>query len=476
MKTKLKKALGDKYFVSILVLFLIGVFLRFYRFPEFVTFLGDQGRDAIIVKRIITFEHFPAIGAPTSYGQVYLGPFYYYFMTPWLLLFNFNPLGLAFGVALISAIFIILSYLIVRELFDAKIALITSFYITFSTPLILLSRFSWNPNLAPVFSLLFIFFVIKAFKNGRKIFFILAGVFLALLIQLHYLALLLVPVLIYIMLRDRRKSSFTINNIFWLGTSFLVVNLPLVFFDIRHNFLNTRNFIKLYSISNGAKNNFAVNFFSAFFSLNKFSLNILTDKIYIIFSLIILYFIIKRVLKKDQLFIYLIIIIFGLSFYSGQMFFHYLGFLFPIYYICLAIFLKSLFNHEHGKKIIFTSLLFFVIINAKSYDFLYKKGFNRINSSKKIAQLIKNNVSSDQYRVTALPEKYAATPVIYFLELEKRKPIDQDSIEQGNEMFVLCESKCKPIGDPLYDIALFQASKIAAEWEIDRVKIYKLVR
>src|SRR3989304_699109 len=78
---------------------IIGVFLLFYRLENFVTFLGDQGRDAIVVKRILTGEHLPAIGAPTSVGQVYLGPFYYYFITPWLALFNFDPAGLAFGVA-----------------------------------------------------------------------------------------------------------------------------------------------------------------------------------------------------------------------------------------------------------------------------------------------------------------------------------------------------------------------------------------
>src|SRR3989338_8322988 len=135
MKTKLKKALGDKYFVSILVLFLIGVFLRFYRFPEFVTFLGDQGRDAIIVKRIITFEHFPAIGAPTSYGQVYLGPFYYYFMAPWLALFNFNPIGPAVGVALLSTAFILIVYYAVTDLFNAKAGIIASTMVAVSAVL-----------------------------------------------------------------------------------------------------------------------------------------------------------------------------------------------------------------------------------------------------------------------------------------------------------------------------------------------------
>ena len=110
----------------LIIVLIIGVFLRFYRLNGFVTFLGDQGRDAIILKRILTGEHFPAIGPPTSVGQVYLGPFYYYFIAPWLLLFNFNPIGLAVGVAIFSSLYLLINYLIVKELFDKKIALIST--------------------------------------------------------------------------------------------------------------------------------------------------------------------------------------------------------------------------------------------------------------------------------------------------------------------------------------------------------------
>jgi len=92
MLKKFGKLAEDKYFLAALVLFISGLFLRFYKLNGFVTFLGDQGRDAIIIKRIVSFEHFPAIGPPTSVGQVYLGPFYYYFIAPWLWLFNFEPM------------------------------------------------------------------------------------------------------------------------------------------------------------------------------------------------------------------------------------------------------------------------------------------------------------------------------------------------------------------------------------------------
>ncbi len=80
----------SKHWLLVIVI-ITGVILRFYKLEGFVTFLGDQGRDAIILKRIVTLEHFPAIGAPTSIGQVYLGPFYYYFISPWLFFFTLSP-------------------------------------------------------------------------------------------------------------------------------------------------------------------------------------------------------------------------------------------------------------------------------------------------------------------------------------------------------------------------------------------------
>ena len=172
---------------------IIGVFLRFYKLSGFTTFLGDQGRDAIILKRIVTLEHFPAIGAPTSIGQVYLGPFYYYFIAPWLLFFKFNPIGPVVGVVLFSSLYLLINYFIVKELVDKKTALISTVFLSFSSVLIELSRFSWNPNLLPLFTLLTIYFVIKSIKTNRWYFFALTGAFLSFSVQLHYLALFILP-------------------------------------------------------------------------------------------------------------------------------------------------------------------------------------------------------------------------------------------------------------------------------------------
>src|SRR3990167_7615990 len=140
MKAIISKLFKDKYSFSILILFVVGLFLRLYKINGFVTFLGDQGRDAIVIKRIITFEHFPANGPPTSIGQVYLGPFYYYFIAPWLWFSNFDPIGPAIGVAILSSIFIVLSYILIKDIFDKKVALFSSILITFSSVIVEFSR------------------------------------------------------------------------------------------------------------------------------------------------------------------------------------------------------------------------------------------------------------------------------------------------------------------------------------------------
>src|SRR5690606_5719659 len=178
----------------------------------FMTFLGDQGRDAIIIKRLITFEDLPAIGAPSSVGQIFLGPFYYYLVAPFLLLFNFNPAGLGIGVAILSVLFLgYLAYVIYKQ-FGIFVSAIFIGLSTFSFSLVELSRFSWNPNLLPYFSFTLIFFFYKWMKEKSVLYAALTGAFLAFCMQLHYLAMLIfIPIgLVYIFtfIKEKKKITF----------------------------------------------------------------------------------------------------------------------------------------------------------------------------------------------------------------------------------------------------------------------------
>jgi len=81
---------------------LLAAFFRLYRVSEYMTFLGDEGRDVIIVRRLLTNFDPILIGPGTSIGNMYLGPIYYYLMAPFLLLANFSPVGPAVFIALLG--------------------------------------------------------------------------------------------------------------------------------------------------------------------------------------------------------------------------------------------------------------------------------------------------------------------------------------------------------------------------------------
>src|SRR3990167_1835175 len=89
-------------FVFLLVIVILAAFLRFYRISGYMTFLGDEGRDAIIVRRLLVNFDPILIGPGTSIGNMFIGPLYYYLIAPALLLANFSPVGPSALIALIG--------------------------------------------------------------------------------------------------------------------------------------------------------------------------------------------------------------------------------------------------------------------------------------------------------------------------------------------------------------------------------------
>src|SRR3972149_11757908 len=82
------------------LILLVGAYFRLYRIDEYMTFLGDEGRDALVVRRLLVNADPILVGPGTSIGNMYLGPIYYYLMAPALFLANFSPVGPSIMVAL----------------------------------------------------------------------------------------------------------------------------------------------------------------------------------------------------------------------------------------------------------------------------------------------------------------------------------------------------------------------------------------
>ncbi len=185
---------NSREFLVLVTILLLAAFLRFYRLDEYMQFLGDQGRDALVIKQILVDHHLPAIGPPMSVGDVYLGPLYYYMMAMAMLFWWLNPVAAAGMVALIGVLTVGLIFYLTKQWVSQTAATIAALLYTLSPVSINYSRFSWNPNPVPFFTLLAFLGIYKAHRSGDFRWLILSGVGVGAAIQMHYLTLILLPI------------------------------------------------------------------------------------------------------------------------------------------------------------------------------------------------------------------------------------------------------------------------------------------
>src|SRR3990167_720587 len=111
--------------IILILILIIASFYRFYKIMDYMTFLGDEGRDVLIVYKIL-HGNLTLLGPTASVGGFFLGPIYYYFMAPFLWLFNYNPVGPAIMVALFGIATVWLIYKVGKEFFGPSAGVIAA--------------------------------------------------------------------------------------------------------------------------------------------------------------------------------------------------------------------------------------------------------------------------------------------------------------------------------------------------------------
>lgn len=256
-----------------LFLVLIVLITRWWRLPETIQFQGDQGRDAILVHRFLSEGDVMLLGPVTSTGNMYLGPLYYYFMAPWLLLSGYHPIGPVIGIAILSSLTVWAIYVLGPELVGKRAATLASLLAAISAVASFHARFSWNPNPAPLISFVLLWALVRA-RTHSLWYLALASACVATLIQLHYVTLLVVPVtglaglwLCWQTWRGSEQHSSSAaqqpgkhSRSGWLTAAKvaltcvaiqLIFLVPQAAFEVRHEYLNVRSFQKFFSADEG---------------------------------------------------------------------------------------------------------------------------------------------------------------------------------------------------------------------------------
>lgn len=488
--------------VVIFLILLISAILRFYRIGDYMTFLGDEGRDALVIKGILIDHHIPLLGPPTSVGNMYLGPLYYYMMALPMTIFWLNPVAAAGMVAVIGVATVGLVYYLVKKWIGIEAAVIASILYSVSPVNLFYSRSSWQPDPAPFFALLAIIGMMKLHETKNYRWFILTAVALAAVIQMHYLALLMLPIIgviwsfeFYINKKYKTKvKDFGLGHV-WGIVLFLLLISPLFIFDIRHNFLNTRAFIAFFSNRGTTVN---LNIFNTLgriwpifsdilvkdYMVGNIPLLQLFVSLLVIFSLVIGLIVSRSKRKLLWIFgvlgVWLVIGILGLSLYKQTIYDHYLGFLNPVPFILIGALttVRWLIKNKPLKQI-YTLLLYFLVVILAILSLqrspLSQPPNNELKRTQDISHFISNQSNNQPFNFALLSEHNYDAAYQFYLGLYGHSPL-KVPFSITSQLFVVCEDPvCQPINNPKYEIAAFGWSKIVYEKDFEGVKVFKLI-
>lgn len=483
MISKIKEFITKNKIETVVIASIIitSLLLRLYKIDGYLTFLGDEGRDVRVVRDLIRNFNLIFIGPQTSIGNMYLGPLYYYMMAPFLWLSNLNPVGPAVMVALISVLTIGLTWWITRSWFGSLAAVLAALFFTFSPVSIIYSRASWNPNPMPLFALLSIWGIYKVWIDRDLKYLILTGISMAFALQMHYLGLLLLPILglfwLLSFIQEENKKSIITNTII-ATICFLFLMSPLALFDLKHDGMNLNAFKAFFSDRQTTININPANSNRFFDTLTLFSQELILGRqdfylaivvILFLLSALFLFGCVKNLKAYLLLLAWLGIGIAGLSLYKQHVYAHYFGFLYPAIYIFLGLLAARL--HKILAVFLIAFLLFINLSNLPFYP-----PNNQLQRTEKIADLIIKESKGEQFNFALIAKQNYDESYRYFLENKKADFVrGEDKI--SDQLFVVCEDgdKCQPEGDPAYQVAIFGPSTIIDQWQVDYIKVYKLI-
>ncbi len=233
--------------IVLVLIFASFFFFRFYNLEKRIGFGWDQERDANAVADILSGD-IKLIG-PRVLGDLgfFLPPYFFYILTPFYKVFAGSPYSTIAFLVFYNLAFFGISWLLLKRLFNAKTAFVFLALWAINPFTLSIDTVAWNPVSIPLFVILLICLISLAKMQSKKMFFGL-GILFGLGVSWHIQFLLMAPILLPILLKDR-KAVYTKS--LYLALGFLTMLLPLLVFDLKNNFLNIRLLGEFFSKGRG---------------------------------------------------------------------------------------------------------------------------------------------------------------------------------------------------------------------------------
>lgn len=482
--------------VILFVILVVSAFLRLYKIADYMTYLGDEGRDAIVVRRLLVYFDPILIGPGTSIGNMYLGPLYYYLIAPSLWLAGYSPFGPSVFVALVGVATVFLVWKIGREWFGKTAGVLGAFFYAISPTVIIFSKSSWNPNVMPFFALVSVYSVWKVWKEEKYHWLIVLGVSYAFCLQSHYLALLLLPTLAiflfikYLKLRKEKLLKPFIKSSLIGLVIFLFLMSPLVIFDARHGWHNFAAIGKFFAVR---QETVSIKPWKAVPNMWPIFKDVITRlpagrDVFIgtVFALIILVSLLlafKKLKTNPAFFMILTWLGFGLlglGLYKQHIYDHYYGFFFPAPFLLLGGLTEQIQKTKY-RWLVILALLVLGYANFKEDPLRYPPNM-QLKRAMDVAEKVIKISGGEKFNFALIAESNYDSSYRYFLDLWDSKVVTIDAQNTkdtiAKQLFVVCETpkeKCDPTHNAKAEIANFGWSKIENEQTVFGTTLYKLV-
>ena len=503
--------------LGVLAILLVGAYLRLYKISQYMTFLGDEGRDVMVVKRMIVDRKFTLLGPTASVGGFFLGPIYYYFMLPFLWLWNLDPTGPAVMVALFGIATIYLVFRVGHDFFGPVAGLVAASIYALSPVVIAFSRASWNPNLVPFFSTFIIWLLwrIVAKRRWKELFWI--GMALGIGLQLHYLFMFLFAVCaVWLLLYGRSKDNV---RYYLLGiVGFVIGYGPFLAFELRHGFPNTQSIVRF--LIAGKETGFTVQqFFSiitdvsfrlfgrlllrypqpemiSVFSPWKMTSWIIAVKALLFGSIgLLLYHLgnrwrgarrrvdenLYKAVVLCSLWFFIVSVLLG--FYKKGIYDYYFGIFFALPFLLTGFIVSRVWQKSvHVRWVAIGIWMSLLILNWQGRPFLHAPN-DQLGQAKMIAKEAFDKAGGKPFNFALVTGQNSDHAYRYFFEIWGNKPVTMENVINDpnretvtDQLIVICEVRdCKPLGHPLWEIAGFGRAEIVGEWDVSFVKVLKLM-
>jgi 4-amino-4-deoxy-L-arabinose transferase-like glycosyltransferase len=206
-----------RYWFMLAAIVAVGIFLRTWNHHDWLRFNADQGRDAALVSSVADgTSSWPLLGPKAGGTQFKLGPAFYYFEIISAKIFGNAPDKMAYPDLFTSILCIPLLFFFLKKYFEKYTSLALTAIFAASAYAVFYSRFAWNPNSLPFWTMLSLFAlheVISVRKNRKYLWAIVAGAAIGVDIQLHttmlvILTLTTMAVFVCSVIKDKKNIKY----------------------------------------------------------------------------------------------------------------------------------------------------------------------------------------------------------------------------------------------------------------------------